>query len=59
MVVASLELLPLVHCLVQLVQLEVLVVIRYCCRRWSRAQAGAHYDYYRLPLLASLLMLVA
>ena len=57
MVVASLELLPFVHCLLQLVQLEVLVVIRYCwC--WSRAQLVVLYYYCWWLLMVLLLLLL-
>ena len=56
--VASLELLLFVHYWLQLVQLEVLVVIRYCwC--WSRAQLAALcYYWWLLLVLLPVLLLV-
>ena len=57
-VVASLELLPFAHCLLQLVQLEVLAAIRYCCWCWSPAQLAVLYYYYWWLLMVLLLLLL-
>ena len=48
------KLLQFVHYWLQLVQLEVLAVIRYCWR-WSRAQLAVPYYYYWWLLMALLL----